>query len=69
MQASRGLAIFEQYNLWVRETRSEQSVLDEEDLSTMKNSISTPGVIHLDEATFDHTSTLCRFAMSPMLST
>ena len=55
MQASRGLAIFEQYNLWVRETRSEQSVLDEEDLSTMKNSISTPGVIHLDEATFDQT--------------
>jgi thioredoxin 1 len=46
---------FEQYNHWVREARREQGVLYEDDLSTMKNAISTPSVIHLDEATFDQT--------------
>jgi thioredoxin 1 len=55
IQASPRRAAFSNRTIWVRETRSKQAVLYEDDLFTMKNSISTPSLIHLDEATFDQT--------------
>ena len=55
IQASPRRAAFSNRTIWVRETRSKQAVLYEDDLFTMKNSIWTPSLIHLDEATFDQT--------------